>query len=90
MKILDFLESKTIKLNELDLHFKEIKRVEVDTQRISGKCYNCEDRCNQYQFNSESWTKTFYCAKCKSINTIIFSDRMGGNYTDTIIIYGEK
>jgi len=90
MKISEFLESKTIKLSELNLNFNEIKRLEVDTQLVFGKCYNCEDKCNQHQYNSESWTKTFYCAKCKTINHVLFADRASGIYTDVIIIYKDK
>lgn len=90
MKIKDFLDSKTIYLKELNDNFTEIKRLELDTQLAFKKCYNCNDTCNQYAYISESWLHSFYCVKCTTINAVIFSDRMGGNCNDTIIIYKEK
>lgn len=90
MSIKDFLESKTIQLSELKSNFVEVNRIGIDTQKIFGKCYNCDDSCNQYSYNSESWTKIFYCVKCKCINSVIYTDRMGGSTLDVVIIYKDK
>ena len=90
MNIFNFLQTKTIKIEELDSNFVKFKKLELDTMKIFGKCYNCDDKCNQYQYNSEAWTKIFYCAKCRCINCIIFADRMGGNHEDTIIIFKDE
>lgn len=90
MTIRDFLELKTVTLNEVETNFKEVKRIEVDTTREENHCYECGDSINQYQYPSEPWTKIFYCAKCRCINCIIFADRMGGPTLDVIIIYKDK
>ncbi len=87
MSIKNFLETKTIHLNELSDNFIEIKRIEIDTIRNPEKCYNDID-CNvQRQYKSEPWTKIFQCDSCNTINAIIHSDRMRGNHLDAVIIY---
>jgi len=91
MTIYQFFESKEISIKEIESNFTLEKTLDVDAVS-QGKppCLNCGDTLNVYSYPSESWTAVRRCTKCKRINAIIFSDRMGGTYTDTVLIFKEK
>ncbi len=89
MKIFDFLNSKIIKKPELDYNFNLVKELNIDAVHHNG-CLNCNNKHNQQNLPAEPWTGLQYCSVCNSLNLIYFSDRMGGNYTDTVRVYQEK
>jgi hypothetical protein len=86
MTIDEYLKSKEITDVELSSHFKLVKTIEIDCQITKG-CYNCGDLFNNHRLKTPSWTNAQYCWCCNSINFVFVSDRMGGNYTDTVKIY---
>lgn len=88
--ITEYLNSKEVKVSELDSLFKEVDSKYIDTMVDRRKCYFCEDKLNQETIPSESWTSVRYCRACKTINLILFADRMGGTSTDRIIFYKQK
>jgi hypothetical protein len=90
MTINEFENKFTINpITDIEPHFKLVKTLDVDTMTAKG-CFNCGDRANQMSLKSIAWTGVQYCWKCKSLNVIYFSDRMGGNHTDKIECYQEK
>jgi hypothetical protein len=93
ISINDFLKSKEIKMQEVKDNFHFVKRLDVDMTRYKCEesgCLNCGNKANSYGEKSEPWTGAIYCAKCESLMFIYFSDRMGGNHTDTVDIYEQK
>ena len=90
MTINEFEKKFTINpIKDIEPHFKLDKTLDVDTTQVKG-CYSCKDQANQMRLKSVAWTGVVYCCKCKTLNVIYFSDRMGGNYTDRIECYIEK
>jgi hypothetical protein len=73
---------------DIEPHFKLDKTLDIDTTQNKG-CYSCKDQVNQETLKSIPWTGLVYCWKCKTLNVIYFSDRMGGNHTDRVECYVE-
>ena len=92
MTINELEEKFTIKpFEDIAPHFKLLKTLSIDIQNHHYKmCFNCGDTANSQMLKSQSWTAVQQCFKCKSLNVIIYTDRMGGNSQDTIECYGEK
>lgn len=85
----EFFESKEIKIKELEENFHLVTQFNIDMINYEG-CPHCKDTCNQTRWKSQSWTAVIQCIACKSIICIIFSDRMGGCHTDTVLVFEEK
>ena len=90
MNITEFLESKQVKLEELEENFELTERIDIDMMTHEKECICCGDKNNQYKMPSEPWTSVIHCTACSSLLLIMFADRMSGNYKDTILIYREK
>lgn len=60
MTIQDFINTKSILIKELEEHFKEVKRIDVDALYTKG-CLNCQDKVNQHTYPGEPWTGIRYC-----------------------------
>jgi hypothetical protein len=89
MTIKEFEDKFTINpITDIQPNFELIKTLDVDTMTAKG-CFNCGDKANQMSLKSRAWTGVQYCWKCKSLNVIYFSDRMGGNHTDKVECYIE-
>lgn len=89
MTITEYIDSKNITIRELKENFQQVRHIDVDALHSKG-CFNCGDTLNQHTYKGEPWTGAQYCWKCNSINLTIYSDRMGGNYTDTVLVFKEK
>lgn len=89
MNIDDFLKSKEITDKELSDNFNLVKTLEIDAVHTKG-CFNCGNEHNKHSLQSESWTMVQHCWACDSINFVLVSDRMAGNYTDTVKVYQNK
>lgn len=89
MKIVEFVDSKQITIEELNKYFKEVRRVDINPPYLKG-CYSCGDYNNQQQLPSEPWTGVQYCWKCNSLNMILYGDRMGGALNDIALIFQDK
>jgi len=85
----DFFDSKEIKIKEIEEKFHLVTRYDIDMSRVKG-CPHCKDTCNQGDWKSQSWTSVMDCGSCKSIIVTIYSDRMGGCHTDTVLVYEQK
>lgn len=91
MTIYEFQERFTIDPpKDIEPYFKLEKKISMDTQTYKGGCLNCGDTINNELLRSMAWTEVQYCRKCKSLNVVYYSDRMGGNHTDSVFIYKEK
>jgi|JI10StandDraft_1071094.scaffolds.fasta_scaffold2966393_1 hypothetical protein len=90
MKVNDFIKKFTIEpIKDIEANFKLSKKLDIDASMHKG-CFNCGDLINQRWLESAPWTSVQYCWKCQHLNVIYHSDRMGGNYTDTIECYTEN
>ena len=89
-----FLDSKEVKVQEIKDNFHFVKRIDnidmIHHKIEADGCVNCGNRANSYDIKSEAWTGCTYCVKCESLMVIYFSDRMGGNHTDTVDVYEQK
>lgn len=84
-----FLASKATTTKELDANFVLEKKMEKDAIHTKG-CLNCGDNNNQYKYPAESWTSVTHCVACDRIILVYYSDRMGGNFLDSVMVYKEK
>jgi len=89
MKITDFLESKEIKLRELEDNFEHESTKDIDGV-IGDKCPNCGNSSNLYSYNSEPWTSVKRCISCNRIMIVIYTDKMGSVALDTLMIFKER
>lgn len=89
MSVSDFFKSKEITAKEIQDNFHLVKEYYIDMIHYKG-CPHCKDTCNQYDWKSEAWTGVVECVRCTSIILIFYSDRMGGNHTDTAMVYEQK
>lgn len=89
LTIFDFFKSKEITADEIQENFHLVKEYDIDMTHHKG-CPHCKDTINQYAWKSEPWTSVVECVACKSIILTFISDRMGGNYTDTVYVYEQK
>lgn len=90
MTIDEFVTSKQITIKQLEENFVKFKEYEVGGEGVFikiDKCLNCGDKLNNERLASESWTAVQYCWKCDTLNLVIFGDRMGGGYWDTVKCY---
>lgn len=85
----EFLNSKEITPTELKENFTLVKTLDIDMNRVDH-CVVCNDTCNQQSFPSSPWTYVSCCHSCKYIILTFCSDRMGGNHTDTVLVYEQK
>ena len=85
----DFLESKKITQDELKQNFEFVKTIKVDTFEFK-KCPNCGDVINYSKYPATSWTEVHRCIACDTIMITFMSDRMSGNYIDTIDVYKDQ
>lgn len=92
MKIVDYLDTKTINLEELDNFFKLEKTIEYDWQGdITKNCPNCNNKgSNRHLWRSCCWTSVYQAICCRKIIAIIHQDRLSGATLDVIKIYGDK
>lgn len=65
------------------LGFKPEKEFNLDFR--GDTCPNCNSN-NIVATKSPAWTCKYYCNNCNYHIYIVVSDRMGGNYTDSIAI----
>jgi len=87
----EYLDSKEVRLKELEDNFAEVKRYSKDMLRFPEKtCPNCEDKINAHSRPSQSWTSCKYCTACKCISIILWADRQGGQFEDIVIVYKNK
>lgn len=86
----DFAKKFTVN-PETDIapYFRLDKILDFDTHKHSG-CPHCTDKLNIHRFDSVPWTGVIKCTICNSLMVVYYSDRMGGNHTDTIYVYKEK
>lgn len=89
LSIFDFFKSKEITMQEVEDNFAFVKEYDIDMTHHKG-CPHCKDTANQYSWKSEAWTGIIECIACESIILTLYSDRMGGNYTDTVRVYEQK
>lgn len=88
-----FLESKELKMKEVEETFQLVKRLDIDMISHSIEkdgCVNCGNKSNSYSIKCESWTGATFCVACDSLMFIIFSDRMGGGHNDAVFVYEQK
>jgi hypothetical protein len=95
MTIDDYVNSKTVKYEELQNNFtlerRFQKRFSIHSDEKNENCVNCGSYyMNTKWLRSEPWTSCQFCNSCKSINLIIASDPMGGNTDDTVEVYKTK
>ena len=79
MNITEFLDSKQVKLKELEENFTLVKRIDIDINEHKKECINCGNRNNQYKIPSEPWSRLIYCTYCERLIFSIYADRMSGN-----------
>jgi len=63
---------------------EEVKR--IDTDKPKHKCYNCGNSV-LLKKTKDSWSTVIKCIICKKETHIIYSDKMSGAFTDTVIVY---
>lgn len=83
------LDSKLITLAQMDKHFKQIARIDT-TAWDHTRCEYCMQKGNIDRHNSEPWTSCYFCRACRTFNFVLHPDRMGGDYTEVILLYQEK
>lgn len=88
MTINSYLDSKEIKIKEVEEYFILEKRLEVNDNY--DQCHNCGEKINAHKYRSQPWTGCRYCVNCKRLNLTIYCDRMGGGLSDTVLIFKEK
>lgn len=86
----EFVNSKQITLKEVEESFQLVKEIDIDMIHHKKGCVHCGDTANQYPIPSTPWTGVIFCVACDSLLFTVFSDRMGGNYTDTVYVYEQK
>lgn len=89
MNIYEFVQSKQITIEELTKVFTIESELEINASNVQN-CYNCGDELNNEFLPSESWTSVQHCRKCNRINAVVWSDRMGGSCTDTVMIFADS
>lgn len=89
MNITEFLESKQVKLEDLEENFTLVKTIKIEINH-NKECINCGNSNNQRKIPSEPWSSLIYCGYCERLLFSIFADRMSGNTIDTILIYRNK
>lgn len=91
MKISNYLDTKRLKYEELKENFFLLRSFRKDMTHADPKvCFNCGNELNSYMEKSEPWTSVQHCVACNSLNLVIWTDRMGGVYEDTVEVYKEK
>lgn len=89
MNIREFLESKEIVPEELEVNFEFVRRIDIDMIGHES-CPNCNDVLNYRRYPSSSWTYVHRCIACGTIMITFVADRMGGGYLDTVDVYKDK
>lgn len=83
-----YIESKEVKLEELEKKFDLIK--EWEGEFLTKVCPNCGETTNFFDMKSDSWTIVKRCNVCNTITLAIMPDCMGGNHSYTVKVFGEK
>lgn len=56
-----------------------------DEQSVKQECYNCKSK-NYQRLDSGSWTSKRKCNDCNHFTYMVWSDRMGGAFTDAVAV----
>lgn len=81
------LEQK-VDLPELEEKFGKGEEIKIDMMQHKG-CLCCKNM-DLATMQSPAWTGAYLCNSCESIMFIIFSDRMGGSDTDSVLIFKKE
>ena len=88
MKLVEFLQTKEITLEELSKTFELEREFECN---FNGKvCCNCEDELNHKLLSAPSWCEVQRCFSCDRIMFVIVQDRMAGIREDIIKVFKEE
>ena len=83
-----FIDSKVIKLEELEESFVAVGKKDDSKMGVCGTC-NRTDNNNEYP--ADSWMWVFYCHACESINVHFPQDLMSGcENTTPLVVFKEK
>jgi len=88
MKISEFLTYKQITEDELKQHFTFVKSIDKDLMSHQG-CPNCGNEHNCSNLPAAPWRGCIHCWNCDCIMMVYYADRMGGDYTDRVMVYKE-
>lgn len=90
MKIMEYVRSKEVTIDEIEKNFTMSRSYEGLVTGGMEECGECGSCANFYRLRSQAWMSSGYCVSCKSITAGFHADRMSGNFSETIMIFKEK